>query len=553
MANSQPQKPNHDQNPSIDKYVANLQRAKEEEYAKKHAAELGLTYANMVDYQPNPAAVVIVPKDLAASANIFAYDKEGNKVMLAMSNPEDARTVEGLKKLAAMDEYEFKPVMVSESSMRYLLSVYDIFSPTQKHQEDIAIDQAKQAAFAKLNNLTALKQALTSTSASDLMETIFAGAVGLNASDIHIEPTKTDIRLRYRLDGVLQDIAILPIEQLSTIIDRIKMTAGLKLNITEASQDGRFSITAVGGTYDIRVSLLPTQYGESAVMRLLPQEGHFISLEEIGFSPTVKEWVNQAIHEPNGLILNTGPTGSGKTTTLYAVLNTINAPGTKIITVEDPIEYRLEGITQTQVNNEEDYTFANALRAIVRQDPDVILVGEIRDKETAEIAVNAALTGHLVLSTLHTNDAAGAVPRLADLGADPKLFSDALRLIIAQRLVRRLCPTCKQAYTPTPDELTKIKAISADANPAHLYRPGVDCQECNGTGFKGRIGIFEVLRVSPEIKTKINAGATASELQQIATNQGMITLAQDGLARVIEGVTSLDELFRVAGDEETGN
>jgi type IV pilus assembly protein PilB len=549
MTDPKSSKPDPNQNPALDKYVANLQRTKEEEYTKKHAAELGMAYTNMIDYQPNPAAVSLVPKDLANSAKIFAYNKTGNDVSLAISDPEAPATIEGLKKLAAMDEYQFKPVLVSESSMRYLLSVYEIFAPTQKHQEDIAIDEAKQAKFAKLTNLTDLQQALATTSASDLMETIFAGAVGLNASDIHIEPTKTEVRLRYRLDGVLQDIASLPHEQLSVIIDRIKMTAGLKLNITEAAQDGRFSITAVAGTYDIRVSLLPTQYGESAVMRLLPQEGHFISLDEIGFSPAVKDWVAQAIHEPNGLILNTGPTGSGKTTTLYAILNTINAPATKIITVEDPIEYRLEGITQTQVNNEEDYTFANALRAIVRQDPDVILVGEIRDKETAEIAVNAALTGHLVLSTLHTNDAAGAVPRLTDLGADPKLFSDALRLIIAQRLVRRLCDKCRQSYTPSPEELAKIQTISPDAHPAQLYKVG-GCDVCNKTGFRGRIGIFEILRVTPEIKIKINSGATASEIQQVAVEQGMITLAQDGLARVLDGTTTLEELFRVAGDED---
>jgi len=542
--------PDRSNKPPLDQYVTNLQRAKEEEYSKQRAAELGMMYLDMANRQPNPSAVSIVPRELAVSANIFAYEKEGNTIMLAISHPENDVTIAALKQLAAMDEYQFKPVLVSESSMRYLLALYDTFSPTKKHQQDIAVSREQQERFAKLTTIKELQGALTTTSASELMETIFAGATGMIASDIHIEPTKDSIRLRYRLDGVLQDIATLPLDQLHHLIDRIKMTSQMKLNITEAAQDGRFSIAAGGGTYDIRVSVLPTQYGESAVMRLLPQEGHFISLAEIGFSPEVNQWVDAAIHEPNGLILNTGPTGSGKTTTLYAILNTINTPGTKIITVEDPIEYRMPGVTQTQVNDEEGYGFANALRSIVRQDPDIILVGEIRDKETAEIAVNAALTGHLVLSTLHTNDAAGAVPRLSDLGAQPKLFSDALHLIIAQRLVRRLCEKCKVTYSPTPEELAKIAAISPNlALPTQLYKES-SCDECNGTGYKGRIGIFEVLRITPEIKEKINAGAGATEINVVAVSQGMTTLTQDGLARVIEGITTLEELFRIAGTEE---
>lgn len=546
--------PNPDPNRKvpIGQYVTNLQRDKEEAYAQKWAGELSMTYQNLFHYQPNPAAVSIISKELATTARIFTYDKTGPEVKLAISNPASPATIEGLKTLESMDEYQFSPVLVSESTMDYLLALYDVFAPAQKHQEDIAISEEKKEQFTKLSNLKNLQDALATTSASEITETMFAGAVGMTASDIHIEPTKDSVRIRYRLDGVLQDITNIPLAQLHSLIDRIKMTAGMKLNITEAAQDGRFSIAGPNGTYDIRVSLLPTQYGESAVMRLLPQEGHFISLEEIGFSPEVKKWVDEAIREPNGLILNTGPTGSGKTTTLYAILNTINAPGTKIITVEDPIEYRMQGVTQTQVNAEEDYTFANALRAIVRQDPDIVLVGEIRDQETAEIAVNAALTGHLVLSTLHTNDAAGAIPRLTDLGAQPKLFADALRLIIAQRLVRRLCPKCKKsAYTPTPEELTKLAALAPKATlPTQLYK-AVSCPECNNTGYKGRIGIFEVLRVTPEIKEKINAGAGAAEIKEIAVSQGMITLFQDGLNRVIDGVTTLDELFRVAGGSET--
>lgn len=550
MTDQNPQPDSSNDHAPMDQFVTNLQRKKEEEYTQKRAGELNLAYQNLVGFQPNPSAVSIVPKDLAHTANVFAYEKDGTAVSLAIVNPEDPLTIDALKKLSAMDEFAFKPVLVSPSSMKYLLGVYDTFSPIQVKVDDVNISAEQQARFSKLTNTKELQAALTAASTSELTETIFAGAAGLNASDIHIEPTKENLRLRYRLDGVLQNVANLPSSQLDPLINRIKMLAQLKLNITEAAQDGRFSIRTPKSTYDIRVSVLPTQYGESAVLRLLPQEGHFISLDEIGFSPEVKRWVEAAIREPNGLILNTGPTGSGKTTTLYAILNTINKPGSKIITVEDPVEYRLQDITQTQVNNEEGYTFANALRSIVRQDPDIILVGEVRDKETAEIAVDAALTGHLVLSTLHTNDAAGAIPRLAELGAQPKLFSDALRLIIAQRLVRRLCPKCRESYSLTSEELEKIKTITPTALPKTLYR-AKGCNECNGTGYSGRIGIFELLRITPEIKVKINADAGASEIKELAVSQGMKTLAQDGLARVIEGITSLDELFRAVGGDES--
>src|SRR5690606_38104283 len=273
--------------------------------------------------------------------------------------------------------------------------------------------------------LSELKTALDNSSTSNTVESLFAGAVALEASDIHIEPESDTVRIRFRLDGVLQDITDIPSAKLDSIVDRIKLLAELKLNIHESAQDGRFSIKTQDQNYDLRVSILPTQYGESVVLRLLPQKGSFIGLDELGITQNALSIIESAIAQPDGLILNTGPTGSGKTTTLYAILAKLNQPGRKIITVEDPIEYRLDGITQTQIKTEENYDFANALRAIVRQDPDVILVGEIRDTETAEIAINSSLTGHLVLPTLHTNDAVGSIPRLIDLKAKPEIFADA--------------------------------------------------------------------------------------------------------------------------------
>ncbi len=545
MKNKRKQDDSQEKDSTISKIVENIQRRKEEELVQKNAQELNLIYQDLTGFQPNPMAVGIIPKELTISAKIFAFDRSGNKILLALSEPNNPKTLSALKELEQMEAYTFVPILVSDSSMRYITSLYDVFAPTTKRGQDIRISKEERNQFGTIKSFSSFKDQITKTSISNVLEIVFAGATGLDASDIHIEPTKDSVRLRYRLDGVLQDMAVLPTSLLGPTINRIKMMAGLKLNIKEAAQDGRFSIRAGDTNYDIRVSALPTQYGESVVMRLLPQEGKFVSLDELGLSAEDKKMVNEVIREPNGLILNTGPTGSGKTTTLYAILNTINSPTTKIITVEDPVEYRLKGVTQTQINPEEGYDFANALRSIVRQDPDVILVGEIRDNDTANIAVNASLTGHLVLSTLHTNDAAGAIPRLAELGAKPNLFADALRLVIAQRLVRKVCPKCREAYIPSDEEIKKIKEILPNAEiPAQLYRTK-GCDICNGTGYKGRIGIFEILKVTSEIKGRVAQNLSAQEIRELAIQQKMATLAQDGMKKVMDGITTLDELDRV--------
>ena len=533
-----------DSNP-LDQFLSNINREREEEITQKRAKELNLSYQNLVGFQPDPAATAIVPKELAESGRIFAYDKSGQAVSLALTDPTNPNTIAALKTLAAMDEYEFKPVLVSESSIRYLLQIYDTFAPQTNTKKQLAIDASLAKSLDQITDIKTLQASLAKVSTSELIETLLAGAAATKASDIHIEPTGEAVRVRYRLDGVLQDIADLPATHLETIINRLKLMAELKLNINQASQDGRFSMTVGDTGFDIRLSILPTQYGESAVLRLLPQTGEFTRLEDLGLTIRDLELIRQAISQPNGLILNTGPTGSGKTTTLYALIATINTPTTKIITVEDPIEYRLDGITQTQISPEDDYSFANALRAIVRQDPDVILVGEIRDTETADIAINASLTGHLVLSTLHTNTAAGAIPRLIDLGAKPHIFADALRLIIAQRLVRQLCPTCKTNHPPTPAEIDQINSLRHSAEvPSLLYAP-VGCDACNGTGYQGRLGLFEVLNITPELRAKITEQVGADAIQDLGIEQGMTTLGDDGIAKLAAGLTDLSELIRV--------
>ena len=542
-----PDSNDHSEKQPLDQFVTNLQREREEEITQKKASKLSLAYKNLVGFQPDPAAVIVIPKGMASRGRIFAFTKDGINIGLAIQDPTRPETIEALKQLDSRDEYEFKPYLVSKSSINYLLGVYDTFAPTQTKQQDISLADSAIQKFSDISNLSELKTALDNSSTSNTVESLFAGAVALEASDIHIEPESDAVRIRFRLDGVLQDITDIPSAKLDSIVDRIKLLAELKLNIHESAQDGRFSIKTQDQNYDLRVSILPTQYGESVVLRLLPQKGSFIGLDELGITPNALSIIESAIAQPDGLILNTGPTGSGKTTTLYAILAKLNQPGRKIITVEDPIEYRLDGITQTQIKTEENYDFANALRAIVRQDPDVILVGEIRDTETAEIAINSSLTGHLVLSTLHTNDAVGSIPRLIDLKAKPEIFADALRLVIAQRLVRKLCTKCKTSSQPSADEVELIQKLSPTSTvPATIYHPA-GCDECNGTGYKGRIGIYELLKISDAVRDLITNQSPAHQIFEQAKSEGMQTLGEDGINKVSEGTTSLEELNRVLG------
>ena len=338
-----------------------------------------------------------------------------------------------------------------------------------------------------------------------------AGAVKMEASDIHFEPQQEGIRLRYRIDGVLQNITILPSPVYHYIISRVKVLSGMKINIRDVAQDGHFSVTIDNNEIDVRASILPGNYGENIVMRLLNQLSVALKFDNLGLRGLAYDKLREEIKKPNGMILNTGPTGSGKTTTLYAIVTALNSPEVKIITIEDPIEYKVKGISQTQVSRSRGYTFANALRAIVRQDPDVILVGEIRDDETAAIAVHASLTGHLVLSTIHTNSAVETAPRLIDMGVKPSLIPASVNAIIAQRLVRQLCPHCKEEYVPARETYESMKKILAVISPkAKLTIPkdikkfyrAVGCSKCNGLGYKGRIGIFEILTLNEEISTK---------------------------------------------------
>jgi len=392
---------------------------------------------------------------------------------------------------------------------------------------------------------------------SELLEAIFIGAVDLSSSDIHFETEEDRVKIRLRIDGVLQDLINISREDYRPLLSRLKLVSGIKLNISDRPQDGRFSVVDNQKSIEVRSSTLPAEYGESVVLRVLNSED-LISLKQLGLRADLLEIFHQEITKPNGMIIVTGPTGSGKTTTLYAFLKEVQSSEIKIITIEDPIEYRLEGISQTQTNPAKGYDFASGLRAIVRQDPDVILVGEIRDLETAEIALQAALTGHLVFSTLHANDAAGTIARLIDLGTNPPSVAAAINSAVAQRLIRKVCQKCVELKPIATDLLEKM-GRRLNKLPQNVKIPPLSkdskipfangCEDCNFTGYRGRLGVFEAFLVDEEMERFILKEPATSDLKEKAIEKGMITLYQDGLIRVLEGLTTIEELERVVGQE----
>ncbi|OGY46341.1 MAG: hypothetical protein A2744_01765 [Candidatus Buchananbacteria bacterium RIFCSPHIGHO2_01_FULL_44_11] len=406
-----------------------------------------------------------------------------------------------------------------------------------------------------------LNDKLSEVSVTDMLTLIISAAIKARSSDIHVEAEEKEVKVRFRIDGLLHEVAILETKVWPQIITRIKLVSKLKINIEDRPQDGRFTIFMTNEKIDVRVSTLPTAYGESVVMRLLMSSAIGLAFEELGLRGKAFEALKMEIQKPNGMIVTTGPTGSGKTTTLYAVLNKLNNSETKIITIEDPIEYKLGGINQSQVDRTKGYTFASGLRNILRQDPDIVMVGEIRDLETAEIAINASLTGHLVISTLHTNDAAGTIPRLLSMRVKPFLLAPAINAMMGQRLIRRICSHCKQETELDNRTLSRVMTIlseipeqsgfkipAPDLKKLKFYQGG-GCEECQGLGYKGRIGIYEVMTMDRKVENLIlSAHVSEYDMRAIAVENGMITMIQDGLLKAVDGITTVDEVFRVAKD-----
>ncbi|MEK7149205.1 MAG: GspE/PulE family protein, partial [Patescibacteria group bacterium] len=411
-----------------------------------------------------------------------------------------------------------------------------------------------------ISDISSLIESSLAKKITDFLEIIIAGALQLSASDIHVEPQAEEVRVRYRLDGVLQDIASIPQKSFKFLIGRIKLISGLKLNVAERAQDGRFTIKLPDGEIEVRVSILPGPYGENIVLRILNPKSINLTIEDLGMQPEIADEIRKQLRQPNGMILTTGPTGSGKTTALYTFLKTVHTPEIKIITLEDPIEYHLPGIEQTQVSPEKHYTFASGLRSVLRQDPDVILVGEIRDLETAETAMHAALTGHLVFSTLHTNDAAGTIPRLIDIGVKPNIIAPAMNLAIAQRLLRKLCTHCKKEDHFTKEEIVamqkeldsfppkaKVKKPAIGPKDAKAYRPQ-GCEKCNNTGYKSRIGVFEIIVIDDAFEDIILKSPSEQDIKKAAYEQGQITMKQDAVIKILQGITDVAEAERTLGE-----
>ncbi len=536
---------------------------KEEDLLKLEAYILGIPFVNLEKEIIPPEVLKIIPEPLARSHNIIAFRKKGQNLEVAMVDPEDLQTIEFIKKTANL---KILPRLTTTSSIKNALRQYqktlraEFTDIINKEASDIKTIQEKKDSGGKEEDL---KKAAEQLPVIKIVDTLIRHAILQKASDIHIEPGEKEIIIRYRIDGILRDAMVLPKITEAGIVARIKVLANLKLDEHRLPQDGRFKIETGDYKYSVRVSILPVFNGEKIVMRLLEESAKAFTLEEIGLRGEDLEKVQYNLKKPTGLILITGPTGSGKTTTLYSMMEILNKPEVNISTIEDPIEYRMPRVNQTQVNPKIGLTFAAGLRALVRQDPDIIMVGEIRDNETASLAINAALTGHLVLSTLHTNSAAGTVPRLVDMKVEPFLLSSTLRIVIAQRLVRRLTEK-KEEYRLSKSEIKNIshycdlkkilewlkkeKIIKSrdSIEDVIFYRP-VPSKD-SPDGYKGRIGIFEVLQVTETIKELIVKEASSDEIQERARKEGMKTMVEDGFIKAAQGITTIEEVLRVISD-----
>ncbi|EKD99784.1 MAG: hypothetical protein ACD_22C00173G0003 [uncultured bacterium] len=538
-------------------YVSN------DDFVKAMGESYGIDFTDLAGVQIDQALLDLVPTNMARRYSVIPFALDGNNLSLAMTDPLDLQTIEFVERKTG---YKVVPFITTDKVIEKVL----------EEQKGKAIGEEISAALEEISQNT-LKIEESDGEISDatirdapiarIVGMILETAVKLGASDIHLEPGEEGSRLRYRIDGIMEEKRKLPKEMHDSIIARIKILAKMKIDEKRIPLDGRFKVQVGNTSTDLRVSTLPTIYGEKVVIRLLKEEGAVFTFKDLGLRGLSLKRVEEGMLKPNGMVLVTGPTGSGKTVTLASALAKLNTVRVNIVTLEDPVEIRVPGVNQVQINPQAGLTFATGLRAFLRQDPNIIMVGEIRDSETAELAIHAALTGHLVLSTLHTNSAAGALPRLLDMGAENFLLASTVNVIIAQRLVRKICTNCKTEYDPPKEVVDDIKRIldnvskskilmSKDPDIAKsikkveeqkikLYK-GKGCDKCANTGYKGRLGIFEVLEISPPVAHLTLDSSPASKIEAVAIEEGMLTLIQDGYLRVVEGMTTLEEVMRVA-------
>ena len=523
----------------IEKALEKMGFISETEIVQALADSLGIPFMDLSDYLIDSEVIKLVPETIAKKHKAVPLFKIGDSLTVAMVDPQDVSAIDEIRKKSKMDAIE--PVL---STPDMIQRVIDQYYGAIGNAEELVKGLTKEKLEEKAKGRKGLAGLTEETSIIKLVNLIIMQAVKDRASDIHIEPEEDKVRIRYRIDGILHEVQNIPKHLQSALASRIKVMAEMDIAEMRKPQDGRIQLKMESKNLDLRVSSFPTIQGENLVLRILDKSSVLLGLAELGFSDKDLKNFDKVIRQPNGIILVTGPTGSGKTTTLYAALSTINSMEKNIITIEDPVEYEIPLIRQTQVNPKAGLTFANGLRSILRQDPDIVMVGEIRDKETAEIAIRASLTGHLVFSTLHTNDAASALTRLLNMGIEPFLVSSSVVAILAQRLVRVICPKCKEKYIPSQEVLKDLKLTPK----VGFYR-GKGCMKCKNTGFVGRIGIYELLVINEEIKNMITAKKSANDIKKMAISLGMSTLFDDGLGKLKSGTTTVEEMLRVVEED----
>ena len=542
-----------------DQKVQMLRRQEQERMAQLIAKQAGLPYKDLTTTPIDGGALTIISDEESSKAKSVVFAKKEHLISVGTINPNSAE-IKALTAKLEQAKWRVSLFVISDISFEHAFMLFERFAYLKtKITGEVNISSALVEEFrTKIKDVETLKKQIEDvapTNTSQLIELVLGGAMNVGSSDIHIEPQKEQARIRLRIDGVLYDLLNIPPQIYHLVLERVKLLSGIKLNISDKGQDGRFSIHSGGEEIEIRTSTLPGAHGEYIVMRVL-NPTKLLSINDIGLRKDLLDLIRHELKKPNGMVLTTGPTGSGKTTALAAFVQYIASPQIKIITIEDPIEYRIGGIEQTQVAPEEGYDFANGLSSIVRQDPDAILVGEIRDKETATIAIQAALTGHLVFSTLHTNDAAGAIPRLEELGVSVDTIAPAINVAMAQRLIRRVCKDCVVFSAASPEEITKLKKALARV-PKNLVDKKLNnelklpqakgCLQCNNTGYKGRIGIFEILIIDEPLEDFILKKPGNHEIREWAINHGMVPMQQDGVLKILEGLTTVEELERITG------
>lgn len=549
---------------SAEKLILEHNYASEQAIAKARAELMGVPYISIMETGSSPEALNIIPESVAKRYQVlpFAINKAEGVLSVAMVNPADLAAADFIESKAGM---KIKPYMAAGGEINE--AIEERYTQSLSGEVTAALQEGgMNESGIKTLDANNLGNVIREAPIAKIVSTVLEFAIKARASDVHIEPEELRTRVRYRIDGVLQEKLVLPRTVHEAVISRIKILSGMKIDEKRIPQDGRFNFRAGEEEVDLRVSSLPTAHGEKIVMRLLKKTGKVPTLPELGLRGKALTNLQEAIRVPHGIILITGPTGSGKTTTLYSILSVVSTPMVNVVTLEDPVEYQMVGVNQVQINPQAGLTFASGLRSFLRQDPNIIMVGEIRDQETADLAIQASLTGHLVFSTLHTNSASGALPRLLDMHAEPYLLASSITAVMAQRVVRKVCDACKKPYIPPAEVIADIKAVlgplyeawrqshpevveeaQKEKGEIRLYHgSGEGCKECGGSGYVGRIGIFEVMPVTSKIGQLIMERASSGDIERQAIAEGMMLMKQDGYLKAIEGVTTLEEVLRVA-------